>query len=91
MSTGWVRLNVALGYVPTSMMRILNESSRALRSLRTDATSTLKLPAVSLPAATVSDPVMVLVRPTAMLLAPNSVSFTRYPATDPAPTCQVPS
>jgi hypothetical protein len=39
----------------------------------------------------VNDPVIALVRPTAVELWPNSVSFTRYPAVDPLATFHVPS
>src|SRR5439155_23228056 len=73
------------------MIRPLNCASRRLRSLVTEARSTVKAPAVTLVPDTVIEPEIEEVRPTAVLLWPNSTSFTRYPATDPLPTFHVPS
>src|SRR5437016_8008557 len=73
------------------MILCWNWLSRRLWSLETVVRSALKLPAVTLPPATVSDPVIEVVRPTAVLLWPNSTSLTRQPAWEPPATFQVPS
>src|SRR6266702_1616466 len=54
------------------------------------AIGTRKLAAVTVLPLTTRLPVTWLVRPTAMLFWPRRTSFTRYPARDPAATCQVP-
>src|ERR1700738_2925632 len=73
------------------MIRPWNWLSRWLWSLFTVVMSTLKLPAVTSVPLMLIDPVMALVRPTAVLLWPNSVFLMRYPAADPAATFHVPS
>src|ERR1700682_1172048 len=73
------------------MIRPWNWLSRWLWSLFTVVMSTMKRPAVTCVPLMVIDPVMVLVRPTAVLLWPNSVSLIRYPATDPVAIFHVPS
>jgi len=81
------QLDVAPDYVPTSRCGPWKESSRALRSLFTDGDVDAKLRPVSFAGRPrrSSDPVDGARAPTAMLLAPNSVSLTRYPATEIGP------
>src|SRR5438876_9512626 len=73
------------------MIRPWNWLSRWLWPLDTVVMSTLNSPTATWVPLMVIDPVTVLVRPTAVLLWPNSVSLTRYPALEPEVTFQVPS
>src|SRR6266702_7133299 len=72
------------------MIRPPNCASRWLWSLWMVAIGTRTLDAVTVLPLTTRLPVTWLVRPTAMLFWPRRTSFTRYPARDPAATCQVP-
>src|SRR5947209_3532960 len=79
---GWVSLNAAVGNFDVSMIRLLNWPSRWLWSLLTVFMLTVRSTVLTVDPSMTSDPVMSLVRPTASLDWPNSVSFTRYPRTD---------
>ena len=80
-----------VGYVATSMIRPSNWTSRWLWSLWMVAIATVKAAAVTVLPLIVRSPLTWLVRPTAMLFWPSSTSFTRYPASEPEVTRQVPA
>src|SRR5262249_21327794 len=89
--TGDVRVKVAVGNCAGSMMRPLNWLSRRSLSLVTEVRSTVMSAFVTFVPLMVTDPVTLLVRPTAVLSCPNKTSLTRYPACEPEPTFHVPA
>ncbi|HEX2805061.1 MAG TPA: hypothetical protein VHN80_02685 [Kineosporiaceae bacterium] len=76
-SIGLVSLKVAVGYLAVSMIRPWNWASRRDWSLATLVRSTLNVAVVTTDFAIVMAPVIAVVRPTAVLPWPASVSPTR--------------